>query len=158
MKMLFKQKMFSWFDSYNIFDENNETIYSIKGQFGIGHRFKVLNKHGEEVGYVKEKLLTWLPKFNIFVNGEQIGCIKKDFALFKNKFSIDYKGWQVEGDFFGWDYRVLDKYGNKVATVSKKFFKLTDTYEIDVVDEGNALHVLLLVLAIDAEECSRNNN
>ena len=29
MKMLFKQKMFSWFDSYNIFDENNETIYSI---------------------------------------------------------------------------------------------------------------------------------
>ena len=26
MKLLFKQRFFSWFDSYNIFDENGETV------------------------------------------------------------------------------------------------------------------------------------
>ena len=33
---------------------------------------------------------------------------------------------------------------------------MTDTYVIDVQDSGNALDVLMFVLAIDAEKCSRN--
>ena len=33
---------------------------------------------------------------------------------------------------------------------------MTDTYVIDVQDPGNALYVLMFVLAIDAEKCSRN--
>ena len=33
MKLIFKQKMFSWFDSYNIYDAYDESIvYTIKGQ------------------------------------------------------------------------------------------------------------------------------
>ena len=158
MKMLFKQKLFSWFDSYDIFDENGESLYTIKGQFGFGHRFKVIDNNGREVGYVKQRIWTWLPKFDIFVNDELVGTIKKEFTFLKHKFTIDYKGWKVEGDFLGWDYKVFDGSGNNIARVSKKLFKLTDTYEIDVTNPQDALSVLLLVLAIDAEECSRNNN
>ena len=158
MKMLFKQKLFSWFDSYDIYDEHGETLYTVKGQFGFGHRFKVLDNNEREVGYVKQRIWTWLPKFDIYVNEELIGTIKKEFTFLRHKFTIDYKGWVVEGDFLGWDYRVKDASGNEVARVSKQIFKLTDTYEIDVVDSSNALNVLLLVIAIDAEECSRNNN
>ena len=33
---------------------------------------------------------------------------------------------------------------------------MTDTYVIDVQDQGNALDVLLFVLVIEAEKCSRN--
>ena len=33
---------------------------------------------------------------------------------------------------------------------------MTDTYVIDVQDLGNALDVLMFVLAIDAEKCTRN--
>ena len=32
----------------------------------------------------------------------------------------------------------------------------TDTYVIDVVEEQDALYALMIVLAIDAEKCSRN--
>ena len=44
-----------------------------------------------------------------------------------------------------------------VATVSKELLRLTDTYVIDVGDPADALCALMLVLAIDAEKCSRNN-
>ena len=61
----------------------------------------------------------------------------------------------MEGDFFEWDYHIINSRGDLIATVSKELFKLTDTYIIDVNDPEDALGALLLVLAIDAEKCSR---
>ena len=31
MKMLFKQRLFSWFDSYDIYDESHQVLYTVKG-------------------------------------------------------------------------------------------------------------------------------
>ena len=47
--------------------------------------------------------------------------------------------------------------GSLIATVTKELFNWTDTYSIDVNEPQNALYALMLVLAIDAEKCSRNN-
>lgn len=44
----------------------------------------------------------------------------------------------------------------QVAAISKELFHLTDTYTIDVADPRDALGALLVVLAIDAEKCSRS--
>ena len=62
----------------------------------------------------------------------------------------------MEGNFWEWDYDILDAYGQHVATVAKELMQWTDTYSIDVVDAADALNTLMLVLAIDAEKCSRN--
>ena len=43
-----------------------------------------------------------------------------------------------------------------MASISKELFHWTDTYTIDVADPGDALYALMVVLAIDAEKCSRN--
>jgi uncharacterized protein YxjI len=40
--------------------------------------------------------------------------------------------------------------------VSKELFNWTDTYVIDVENPQDALGALMLVLAIDAEKCSRD--
>ena len=40
MKLLFKQRFFSWFDSYDIYGENGDTMYEVKGQFAWGHCLK----------------------------------------------------------------------------------------------------------------------
>ena len=55
-----------------------------------------------------------------------------------------------------WDYTVREACGGVVATISKELFRLTDTYTIEVADPADALCALMLVLAIDAEKCSRN--
>lgn len=47
MKLLFKQRMFSWFDSYDIYDENENTVYVVKGQLSWGHCLKIF-RHGRE--------------------------------------------------------------------------------------------------------------
>lgn len=157
MKLLFKQRFFSWFDSYDIFTEFGQTAYTVKGQLAWGHCLKIFDSYGEEIGTVRERVLTFLPKFELYYKDNYIGCISKEFSLFKPKFDIDFNGWHVEGDFFEWDYSIVDAGGNLIATVTKELFNWTDTYSIDVNEPQNALYALMLVLAIDAEKCSRNN-
>ena len=33
MKLLFKQRLFSWFDNYDIYDEAGNTVYVVKVSF-----------------------------------------------------------------------------------------------------------------------------
>ena len=62
----------------------------------------------------------------------------------------------MEGDFTEWDYTITDPDGETVATVSKELFHWTDTYILDIKNPDDALYVLMFVLAIDAEKCSRS--
>ena len=158
MKLLFKQRFFSWFDSYDIYNENGETVYTVKGQLSWGHCLKIFDAYGNEVGTVKERIFTLLPKFEMYLGEQYIGCIGKELSLFVSRYNIDCNGWHVEGNFFEWEYRIFNALGQIVATVSKEIFNWTDTYVIDVDNPQDALCALMLVLAIDAEKCSRNNN
>ena len=156
MKLLFKQRLFSWFDSYDIYDEAGGTVYTVKGQLSWGHCLKIFDRYDNEIGTVKERVLTWLPKFEIWLGDRYLGCISKEFTFLRPKFDIDYNGWHVEGDFMEWDYTILNSAGQRIAVVSKELLHWTDTYVIDVEDPQDALGALMLVLAIDAEKCSRN--
>lgn len=157
MKLLFRQRMFSWFDSYDIYNDLGETVYTVKGRLSWGHCLKIFAAYGNEIGTVKERVLTFLPQFEMYCGGKYIGCIRKEFTFFRPRYNIDYNGWHIEGDLFEWDYQILDRSGQCVATISKELFRWTDTYTIDVRCPQDALCALMLVLAIDAEKCSRND-
>ena len=157
MKLLFRQRAFSWFDSYDIYDENENTVYVVKGQLSWGHCLKIYDpEEQQELGTVKEEILTWLPKFELYEGETCIGTLKKELTFFKPKYNIDFNGWHVEGDVFEWDYTITGPDGGTVAAVSKEPFRWTDTYVLDITDPKDALYVLMFVLAIDAEKCSRN--
>ena len=140
MKLLFKQRAFTWFDSYDIFDEAGDTVYTVQGRLAWGHRLEVL---------------TFRPRFSLFIGENCVGQLRKEFALFKPVFTLDCNGWEIEGSFWEWDYRVTE--GSRIVmTVSKELFHWTDTYQMDIADPRDALLCLMIVLAIDAEKCSRN--
>ena len=77
MRMLFKQRLFSWLDSYDIYDEEGNTLYTVEGQLSWGHCLKIYDAYGNEVGMVKEEIFTFLPRFVIWMNGAPAGTIKK---------------------------------------------------------------------------------
>ena len=157
MKLLFKQRFFSWLDSYDIYNEAGQVVYTVKGQLAWGHCMKIFDADGREVGMVKERILTFLPKFEMYLHDRCIGCINREFSFLIPKYNIDCNGWQVEGDLFEWDYSIRSSTGDPVATVTKELFNWTDTYVLDVHNPADALCVLMLVLAIDAEKCSRDD-
>ena len=155
MKLLFKQRLFSWFDSYDIYDEFGNTVYVVKGQLSWGHKLVIYDGDGNEIGMVVQRVLTFLPKFEIYKNGTYIGCLSKEFSFLMPHYNIDYNGWHIDGSIMEWDYNILDQRGYSVASVSKELFHMTDTYVIQVNELEYALDALMFVLAIDAEKCSR---
>ena len=80
MILRFKQRFFSWFDSYDIYDENGNTVYVVKGQLSWGHCLKIFDAYGEEVGTVKERIFTFMPKFEMYFKNQYVGCISREFT------------------------------------------------------------------------------
>lgn len=156
MKLLFKQRVFSWFDSYDIYDEQGNTVYEVRGQLAWGHCLKIFDIRGNEIGTVKERVLTIMPKYEVYMGKKYLGCISKELSPFRPRYDIEYSGWHVKGSFMEWDYEIRDHSGNLVAVISKELMRWSDTYVIDVMHSQDALTALMFVLAIDAEKCSRN--
>lgn len=155
MKLRIRQRIFSWTDSYDVCDEYGDPRYEVKAEFfALGHQIHVYDKQtGREVGAIHQKLLTLLPQFEIVIDGQLCGTIRKELTLFRPHYQIDYRGWDVEGDFLGWDYRVMA--GRKqIMSISKELFNWSDTYVLEYDNPANEMPGLLLVIAIDAVNCS----
>lgn len=84
------------------------------------------------------------------------GQIQKQFTFLKPKYEVDYNGWHVEGDFLGWDYDVYAACSS-VMHISKEMLHWGDTYVIDFVNPADELMGLMLVIAIDAANCSKGD-
>lgn len=156
MKLLFKQRAFSWFDTYDVYNEAGDTVFTVKGQLSWGKCLKIFDRDDREVATVQQRLFSWFTTFDIYIGEDYAGCVRKEFSFFHPRFTIDYKGWDVEGDFFEWDYSIHGADGTQRAVISKELFNWTDTYSIDVRDSADALPALALVIAIDAEKEQRN--
>ena len=115
MKFLIKQRVFSWSDTFDIYDEYENKKYFVQAEFlSLGHRLHVYDMNGHEVGLIKEKVLTFLPEFEVMIGGHSCGIITKEPLH--------------------WG----------------------DTYVIDFLDPKDELMGLMLVLAIDAANCTNN--
>jgi len=156
MKLLIKQRVFSWSDTYDIYDEQERVRYFVKAEvFSLGHQIHVYDAGNRELAVIRQRLLTFTPAFEIEVGGRVLGTIRKKFALFRPEYEVNYNGWQVQGDFLGWDYEVYGG-GKSVAHISKEPFHWGDTYVVDIANPADELQGILLVIAIDAANCSKD--
>lgn len=158
MKLLIKQRVFAWGDTYDIYDEEGRVKYVVKAEvFAFGHQLHVYDAYNNEIGQIHQKLLTLMPQFEIVIGGKVCGIISKKFTFFKPKYEIDFNGWRVEGDFLGWDYDVYSGCSS-IIHITKELFHWGDTYVINIANPQDELMGMMLVIAIDAANCSNNND
>lgn len=155
MILRFKQRFFSWFDSYDIYDENGNTVYVVKGQFSWGHCLKIFDAYGEEVGTVKERIFTFMPKFEMYFKNQYVGSSAANLHFLNAEIQRRMQRLACGGAIvLEWDYTVVSGSGHDVASISKELFNWTDTYLLNIYDPADALCVLMIVLAIDAESAA----
>lgn len=157
MKLLIKQRIFTLTDNYCVYEETGDIRYQVESAFfSLGHQIHVYDaRTRRELGCIRQKLLTLLPTFEIEIGGRIMGTIRKKFTFFSQNYKVDYRGWDVEGDFLGWDYRVMQ--GDlEIMTISKEVLSWSDTYTLRYNNPANELPGLLLVLAIDAANCDND--
>lgn len=157
MELYIKQRVFSWTDTYDVYDETGEARYFVKAEFlTIGHQIHVYDKRsGREVGSIHQRLFAFTPTFDVVIGGRTVGSVRKRITFFVPRYEVDYRGWDVEGDLFGWDYQVVGG-GGTVMSISKKLFTWGDAYALRYTNPANEIPGLLLVLAIDAANCGND--
>ena len=154
MELLIQQRVFSWTDSYDVYDESQQAKYFVKAEFlTLGHQIHVYDKTtGREVGSIHQHFPTLMPQFDIVAGGQVLGTVRKRFSLFYPSYDVDFRGWSVNGNFFGWDYQVMS--GERtVMTISKELLCWGDTYTLKYTNPADEIPGLLLVIAIDAANC-----
>lgn len=157
MQLLIRQRVFSWSDTYDVYDQFENPKYFVKAEvFSLGHVIHVYDRQQRELGCIRQRLLTLMPKFELELNGQFLGEIKKEFTLFRQRYYLECNGWEIDGGFLGWDYSVMD--GERtVMSISKELFHWGDTYVLNIADPRDEVLCLMVAIAIDAANCGSSN-
>ena len=122
--------------------------------FSWGKKLHLFDQQGNELAFIQQEVLTFLPKYHISKNDVEIAEVIKEFTFFKYEYTVNGPGWQVHGDFWDHEYEITDG-SQTIAAVSKEWMTWGDTYEICIgagVDEVTALAVVLVIDACIAAE------
>ncbi len=158
MKLYIKQKIFSWNDSFSVYDSLENELFTIKGAlFSFGKKLTVFDRNGNELYRIEQEVFRFRPRYHIVKNGEIEATVVKEFSMFKPYYTVEGPGWEVQGDFFDHDYEITDA-GRLVASVQKQWFTWGDTYEISVDDRAyDPVAVLAVAVIIDCVLDSQDN-
>lgn len=160
MKLYIKQKVFSWGDKFTVKDENEQDKYTVEGEvFSLGKKLHVKDLNGNEVAFIHQKLLSFMPRYFVFKGEEQVAEIVQKFKFFKPSYVVNGPQWQVEGNFNAHLYRVFQD-DNPIVNIEKIWFSWGDSYVLDIDDTADEVLALAVVLAIDAatQQAQSNNN
>lgn len=84
-----------------------------QGRLAWGHCLEIHDGAGGHIGTVKEEVLTFLPRFRLYLGGSYAGEIRKELTLFRPSFRLDLNGWRIQGNFLEWDYEIEDEAGRR---------------------------------------------
>ncbi len=149
MKLYVKQKVFSFRDSFTVKDEEGNDRYTVVGDFfSFPKTLRIYNTAGTEVLRISRKLLTFLPRYQIYREDSLAAEIAKEFSFFTPKYYIDGAPFTVEGDFLSHNYEIL-RDGVPVAAIDKEWFTWGDSYVIDMQSTEDELIMLSILIVID---------
>jgi uncharacterized protein YxjI len=150
MALCIKERIFSWNEEYDVYDEKQNVLYTVKGEFwSFGHKIHIYDAKGEEVAYIHEKVWAFFKTFEIYLHGEKKGVLKEKFAWFHTKYAVDFLNCQITGDIFEWNYQMM-KGAEPMAMIQRKIFSWGNVFYLSYPDPQDELAVLSLAIAIDA--------
>ena len=149
-----RQKLFSIGDDFWIENQNGQKVFKVDGKaLRLRKTLIFEDMDGEKLAQIQER---WLPiKETMAIDGpdgKEMAVVKKALITpLRDKWDVKVKGGpdlDVQGDFLDHEYSIKQGW-NKVAEVSKKWFRLTDTYGVEIDSGQNDILILAIAIAID---------
>ena len=149
-----RQKLFSIGDDFWIEDQDGQKVFKVDGKaLRLRKTLIFEDMDGNELCQIQER---WLPiKETMEIedsNGKQMAVVKKALITpLRDRWDVKVKGGpdlDVQGDFLDHEYSIKQGW-KKVAEVSKKWFRLTDTYGVEIESGQNEVLILAIAVAID---------
>jgi len=152
-KYRMREKMFAIGDDFWIEDDEGERVYKVDGEaLRLRDTFVLETVDGKELFKIQEKKLTIRDKMEIERGDKTVATIKKALVSpLRDKFSIDVEGGEdmtAKGNIVDHEYEI-ERDGKKVAEVSKRWFRVRDTYGIEILEGNDDALILAITVCID---------
>ena len=148
------EKLVSIGDDYWIENEAGERVFYVDGKaLRLRETLIIKDVQGNEIYKLQEKLLRIRDTMDIQnAEGETVATIKKALvSILKDRWKVEVPAgpdMEIHGNILDHEYKI-DAEGEKIAEVSKKWFRIRDTYGVEIAPgQDNAL-ILAITAAID---------
>ena len=153
MRYAIRERFFRLGEDSDITDEQGRPVYHVDGKvLSLRNTLIVRDLAGAEVARVERQLIALRPTYHITRQGQEVAEVRKKlFSPFVDRFTIDIPGphdLSVTGSLLEHEYTIA-RGGELVATVSKRWLSLTETYGLDIAPGEDDLLILASVLALD---------
>jgi uncharacterized protein YxjI len=150
---IIREKMFRLGEDSAITNESGQPVLQVEGKIMSLHQRLILrHPAGREAAQVHRKLAALRPTYEITIDGKNVAEVRQHlFTPFRERLTIDLPGagdMEISGDLLSHEF-TIQRDGQTIATISKRWLSLTASYAVDVAPGENDLLILAAVLALD---------
>lgn len=147
-----REKLLSVGDDYWIEDEAGERAFKVDGKaLRVRDTFVIEDASGREVAKIQERKLSVRDSMKIELDGRD-ATVRKALVGIRERFKINVDGGpdlEAHGNFVDHEYEI-ERDGDTVATVSKRWFRVRDTYGVTIEAGADEPLVLAITVCLDA--------
>jgi uncharacterized protein YxjI len=153
MRYLVQARIFSFPASFWITDESGSEVFLVDGQaFRLRQTFDLKDASGNVRTTIRKQMFTFGGTMDIESGGAVIATVRRvPFSLFKHRYDISLADGSVltaTGDFGAHDW-ALNGDDRQVGLISKQWFRVRDTYGVEVSPGEDDALVISIAICID---------
>lgn len=148
-----REKLLDIGDDYWIENSEGHRAFKVDGKaVRLRQTFILEDASGAAVAKIQERKLTVRDTMKIERAGGGDATVRKALVGFRDRFTIDVDGrpdLTAHGNILDHEYEI-DSDGDTVATVSKKWFRVRETYGIEIQPGQDVALILAITVCVDA--------
>jgi len=150
-KFKMREDLMSFGDDYWIEDEHGDKAFHVNGKaLRVRDTWALEDSSGKAVASIKKHTLG-RDKIEIEISG-RTATVKKALVGLRDHFHVEVEmghDLKVHGHIADHEYEI-ERDGDKIAEVSKKWFRVRDTYGVEIGNDDDTVLVLAVTVAVDS--------
>jgi uncharacterized protein YxjI len=153
MRYRMQEKLFAIGDDFWIENEAGERAFKVNGKvLRVRDTLVLESPRGEELYSIQQKMLHIRDTMEIERDGRKVATVKKALVTpLRDRFSIDVEDgedMEAKGNIVDHEYKI-ERGGDEIAEVSRRWFRVRDTYGVEIKPGPDAALILATVVCID---------
>lgn len=148
-----KERLISIGDDFYIENEHGQRCFKVDGKaLRIRNTLIFEDLQGRELATIQEKMVRVKDTMDIERGGQVVASVKKALlAPLRERYTLNIHGgpdMEIQGNILDHEYRI-ERGRQPVAEISKKWFRVRDTYGVEVAPGEDAVLLLAATVAVD---------
>jgi uncharacterized protein YxjI len=145
--------MFAIGDDFWVETDGGDKAFKVNGKaLRIRDTLVLESPAGEELYTIQEKKLRVRDTMEVEHDGKTVATIKKALiSPLRDRYSVEVEGGndlEAKGNVVDHEYKI-ERDGDKVAEISKRWFRVRDAYGIEIADDQNDALIVAVAVCID---------